>query len=1072
MKTLVAALIFLAFALPARAATQVTVAQLEQTLAAANTQPDAQLADQLAAIELTQRLSPSTLARLQSALPGPQSQQELSILAAQSSFLGLPPAELPANPAPNAADQRQIMTGVIAYITQTIKKLPDFIATRDTRTFEDRPAGLYSYQPLRFTTQTSVNVVYRDGQERDTNSKGKKVDIAAQGLVSWGEFGPILTIVLLDAAKSQLSWSHWEQDAAGQVAVFRYTVPIKNSHYQVQFCCISDWDPAQLASDSTTGHLYQKQAPYHGEMSVDPATGAIHRITVIADLGPYDPLIAASIAVQYGPVDIGGKSYICPIRSEALAQRHVTQNREGTIASTAISQGPILNRLNEVTFTQYHIYRGESRILTDAEAAQMTGQPAEPPPNSAPPPPESQPSTAESQPAAPPSQTTTESAPPAAPAATAPASNPPPQPSAAASVPAQPAPADSPAPGTQPQPAVAASAPPQPAPDNSANSANPGSANSPGLANSADIPVFRTIARQVLVDVVVDKKNGDPVPNLTKSDFSVDEDGRPQAIDFFEEHSAAAPPSAAQPAMPPQPPGAVTNVPTAAPSAALYVFLLDSLNTEPQDQVFIHSQVLSFLRKMDPGTQVAVFSLGSSLHILQGFTSDSAALLAAVSGKGAERDAMAQNRSDNADDAAHIAELQSMRVSGATIEARQAADAAAQGYSFGARASMTFEALNALARYLEGIPGRKNLVWFASSFPVSFFPTPSQMDQLKNNPNLPGYVNRVKQTANLFTLSKIAVYPVSGAGVMNSNIGTADSAGAGSAGGTGHFGTAASPTGSLTGESMGSANATANMEQLATSTGGRAFTTNDIDDALRKIVHDSAVYYTLGYAPPASTTDGAFRRIGVKVSGGKYKLAYRQGYNASSDASPQENPITPLLQLGLPAATGILYGVHSEPANQESGVPQVSPLRPGNEPPTADNGVPQVPRTSGPGSDASSAATPAGQNPQLKGPLARYSISFTIRAQDVSFGQATTGDRIAKLLVGVKAYGADGAALNWQATREAVQLTPAQYESVLQSGIPVSIDLDLPANTPAQLVTAIYDWNTTRSGTLEIPLRP
>jgi VWFA-related protein len=1001
MKTLVAALIFLAFALPARAATQVTVAQLEQTLAAANTQPDAQLADQLAAIELTQRLSPSTLARLQSALPGPQSQQELSILAAQSSFLNLPPDELPATPAPDPADQRQIMAAVVAYVTQSTHKLPDFIATRDTRTFEDRPAGLYSYQPLHFTTQTSVNVVYRDGQERDTNSKGKKVDIAAQGLVSWGEFGPILTTVLLDAAKSQLAWSHWEQDADGQVAVFRYTVPVKNSHYQIQFCCVLDAAPGV---DSAFGHAYQKSAPYHGEMAVDPSTGAIHRITVIADLDAGYPLITASIAVQYGAVDIGGKTYTCPIRSEAIAQRHVTQNREGTIPSTAITQGPILTRLNDVTFERYRLFRGDTRILTDAEAAQMTGQPAEPAPNSAPPPPESQPSAAESQPAAQPAQTTAESAPPA-PAATAPASNPPPQPAVAASAP--------------PPPAVV----PQPAPDNP--------------ATTADIPVFRTIARQVLVDVVVDKKNGDPVANLPKSDFSVDEDGKPQSIDFFEEHSAAAPVSAAQPAMPPLPPGAVTNVPTAAPSAALYVFLLDALNTEPQDQVFIHQQVLSFLRKMDPGTQVAVFSLGSSLHILQGFTSDSAALLAAVSRKEPERDAMAQNRSDNADDAAHIAKLQSMRVSGATIEARQASDAAARGYSFGARASMTFEALNALARYLEGIPGRKNLVWFASSFPVSFFPTPTQMDQLKNNPNLPGYVNRVKQTANLFTLSKIAVYPVSGAGVMNSNIGTADSAGAGSAGGTGHFGTAANPTSSLTGESMGSANATANMEQLATSTGGRAFTTNDIDDALRKIVHDSAVYYTLGYAPPASTTDSAFRRIGVKVSGGKYKLAYRQGYNASSDASPQENPITPLLQLGLPAATGILYGVHSQP---------------GDHPANPDQ--------------------PAGQNPQLKGPLARYSVSFTIRAQDVSFGQASNGDHIAKLLIGLKAYGADGAALNWQATREALQLTPAQYESILQSGIPVTIDLDLPANTPAQLVTAVYDWSTTRSGTLEIPLHP
>lgn len=45
---------------------------------------------------------------------------------------------------------------------------------------------------------------------------------------------------------------------------------------------------------------------------------------------------------------------------------------------------------------------------------------------------------------------------------------------------------------------------------------------------------------------------------------------------------------------------------------------------------------------------------------------------------------------------------------------------------------MTFEALNAPARYLVDSPGRKNLIWFASTFPVIFFPTPEQVQQLKN----------------------------------------------------------------------------------------------------------------------------------------------------------------------------------------------------------------------------------------------------------------------------------------------------------------------------------------------------
>jgi VWFA-related protein len=993
MRELTVLLALAGFVLSAFGQKRLAVAELEQILSSAGTQPDAKLADELSTLELTERLSPTTLIRLQSSLPGPQSQQELSILAAQASFLDLPPAEMPAMPTPSVAEQRQIMAAVVTYVTQSTRKLPDFVATRQTRTFEDRPAGDYSYLPLHFTTETSANVVYRGGEERDTDSKGKKIDTVAAGLVSWGEFGPILSTVLLDAAKSQLAWRHWEQGQGKPVAVFRYAVPAKESHYQIQFCCVSDWDPGSSVSDSVTGHLYHKQAPYHGEMSVDPSTGAIDRITVIADLGPGDPLVTASIAVQYGPIDIGGKTYICPIRSEAIAQRRLTQKRGGAIPSTAISQGPIWTRLNEVSFTQYHIYRGQSRILTDAEAAQMTGQPVEPPSDNRPDESQSPQTTADSQ-----------------------ASQPAAEPQHAAAP--QPAPADLPAPGTPTQPSASSSAPAQPA---LADAAPP--------VHSADIPVFRTTTRQVLVDVVVNKKNGDPVPGLPKSDFSINDDGKPQAIDFFEEHAAAASAPAGQPAMPPLPPGALNNVPTASPSAALYVFLLDSLNSEPQDQVFIHDQVLAFLRKVDPGTEVAIFSLGARLRLLQGFSSDSAALLAAVKGKSAERDAMAQNRSDNADDAAHIANLQAMRASPVAIEARQAADTAAHGYSFGARATTTFEALNALARYLEGIPGRKNLIWFSSSFPVVFFPTPSEMDKLKNNPNLPGYLNRVKQTANLFTLSKIAVYPVSGAGLAASNVGIADSAGSGRAGGS-------NGTGAFAAESLNSASAHTSMEQLASSTGGRAFTTNDIDAALRSIVHDSEVYYTVGYSPTGPAADGGFRRIDVKVNGGKYKLAYRQGYNADSDSSggaPAADPIAALLQFGLPNATGILYGASAAPSTEQ-----------GSE--------------------------PAGQNAQIKGPLTRYTISFTVRAQDIEFGQGQNGRRIAKLVIGVKAYGGDGSALNWQASREAVELDDAHYQSALKSGIPISIALDLPANASGQIVTAVYDWNTNRSGTLEIPL--
>jgi hypothetical protein len=43
-------------------------------------------------------------------------------------------------------------------------------------------------------------------------------------------------------------------------------------------------------------------------------------------------------------------------------------------------------------------------------------------------------------------------------------------------------------------------------------------------------------------------------------------------------------------------------------------------------------------------------------------------------------------------------------------------------YQTDQRVQMTMDALRQLARYLSAIPGRKNLIWFSGSFPISLDP--------------------------------------------------------------------------------------------------------------------------------------------------------------------------------------------------------------------------------------------------------------------------------------------------------------------------------------------------------------
>ena len=50
------------------------------------------------------------------------------------------------------------------------------------------------------------------------------------------------------------------------------------------------------------------------------------------------------------------------------------------------------------------------------------------------------------------------------------------------------------------------------------------------------------------------------------------------------------------------------------------------------------------------------------------------------------------------------------------------------------------------------------------------------------------------------------------------------------------------------------------------------------EDTFRQVIGDISQQYTLGFTPPDAAQDGAWRPIGVKVSGGRYRIRARQGY--------------------------------------------------------------------------------------------------------------------------------------------------------------------------------------------------
>jgi hypothetical protein len=327
-RTIYLLLVLSGIVVPCPAVKRVTAAQLEQLVTSLHGKPDADLAYQIGDLELTERLSAKPIGRLEAILPGEKSRQALTAIAAASQFQAPPAEEVPAAAAPDLATQRRIMGLTADYVTKTIPQLPNFLATRATTYFEDtplvqKPGSFIPYQPLHRVGASSVTVLYRDG--REVEDKTTKVKITpAQGLASRGEFGPILATTLLDAAQSKLAWSHWEQGPDGLRAVFRYDVPKEKSHYEVNYCCIANPGATTVANVVP----FREITGYRGEMAVDPATGTILRLSAMASLKLGSPVSRADILVNYGPVDIGGKTYICPIRSVSITIAQMVQQTE------------------------------------------------------------------------------------------------------------------------------------------------------------------------------------------------------------------------------------------------------------------------------------------------------------------------------------------------------------------------------------------------------------------------------------------------------------------------------------------------------------------------------------------------------------------------------------------------------------------------------------------------------------------------------------------------------------------------------------------------------------------------
>jgi VWFA-related protein len=179
---------------------------------------------------------------------------------------------------------------------------------------------------------------------------------------------------------------------------------------------------------------------------------------------------------------------------------------------------------------------------------------------------------------------------------------------------------------------------------------------------------------------------GDPLKGLTRDDFTLLDEGKPQRIAVF----GAGASSDAKPVA--LPPGAVSNRMDrrGQPVNGATAVLIDFLNLGFLGRGMMQLALTDFLRSLNQtDNRIALYTLGENLHLLQDFTDDPQKLIetAATLDKkhGPLRAALSGALRDNGD----LLDLGAAEVHG----------------------RITVKALAQIIQHLSGMPGRKSLVW-------------------------------------------------------------------------------------------------------------------------------------------------------------------------------------------------------------------------------------------------------------------------------------------------------------------------------------------------------------------------
>lgn len=426
----------------------------------------------------------------------------------------------------------------------------------------------------------------------------------------------------------------------------------------------------------------------------------------------------------------------------------------------------------------------------------------------------------------------------------------------------------------------------------------------PILLGQAQTPgvTFQVEVSYVDVDVVVTDERGQFVTGLTRDDFAVFEDGKPQKIDTFSLVD-----------VPVEKPDDIVLEGRAVPAdtrsnrepfdGRVYVIVLDDLDVSAMRSTPVRDAARRFVHEHMAANDLGavVYTSGRS-DAAQEFTTDRELLIRAIDKfQGRRLRSLSLERLD-----AYYQRIAYGYNRGNDADANTSSqDAAGYGRTSdltelerGTRALTVLDTLKNTAEFLGSVRGRRKAVLFFSEgldYPIR---------DVFGAHDATVVVRATQDAISTAARANVNFYTIDPRGLAGMTSDFMESAGIGN--GVGTTGPVLlvpgtnTPVSGVTGASGGVFNvqdellqefrtSQDTLRELAEQTGGfAAVNTNNVGPAFERIADANSRYYVLGYYPPTHQRDGRFHKIEVRVTRPGVRVEARRGYASPRGRTPDE----------------------------------------------------------------------------------------------------------------------------------------------------------------------------------------